>query len=288
MMRELKVFQEDRVVSATDFTMNVSLDFFNERLKIEDYRGNVESIHKQIVRLLEDHPFTKVIVKSRQEDWKHFLTLGYQFEAIFTGFFNGNDAYSMAMFTENARRTSEYWVYEDETLQQVKELSRSLDVPADPSYTIRKAEASDAAALADLYQAVFEIYPTPMNDPDYIHKLINHHSIFYVAVYEGKIVSAASADIHSTYNNAELTDCATLPEHRKKGLMKMLIAKLEHELKEQQIYCAYSIARALSFGMNAVFHQRYYEYKGRFTNNCNIYNKLEDMNLWVCDLSRRK
>ncbi|MGM7701324.1 putative beta-lysine N-acetyltransferase [Pseudalkalibacillus sp. Hm43] len=287
-MKETKVFKEDRVITSTDFTVDVSLDFFNERLKIEDYRGNVDSIHKQIMRLLADNPFSKVIVYSRQEDWKNFLSLGYQFEALFSGYFSGNDAYSMALFTENARRTSDYWVYEDETLQQVQEVERTLDVPTAAHYKIRKAEATDAYALSELYQAVFEIYPTPMNDPKYIEKLINQDSIFYVAEFDGKIVSAASADINTTYHNAELTDCATLPDHRKKGLMKILIAKLECELKEKQIYCAYSIARALSFGMNAVFHQRYYQYKGRFTKNCNIYNKLEDMNLWVCDLSRRK
>lgn len=286
-MNETKVFKEDRVITSTDFTMDVSLDFFNKRLKIEDYRGNVHSIHKQIVRLLADHPFTKVILYSRQEDWKRFLSQGYQFEALFSGFFNGSDAYSMALFTENARRTSDYWVYEDETLQQVQELERTLAVPSATGYTIRQAQTKDAEELAKLYGLVFEIYPTPMNDPDYIRKLIAQDSIFYVAEYKGSIVSTASADINTLYNNAELTDCATLSEHRKKGLMKILIAKLEVALKDRQVYCAYSIARALSFGMNAVFHQRHYEYKGRFTKNCNIFNKLEDMNLWVCDLSRR-
>ncbi len=279
--------KEDRVVSSTDYTMDVSLDFFNERLKIEDYRGDVASIHKQIIRLLDEHPFTKVIVKSRQEDWKVFIELGYQFEALYTGYFNGSDAYSMALFTENSRRTSEYWIYEDETIEQVKEIPCTLELPNAPGHMIRKAEEKDAEELSNLYQAVFEIYPTPMNDPEYIRKLMKHDSIFYVAEFDGKIVSTASADINPTYHNAELTDCATLPDHRKNGLMKILIAKLETELKEQQIYCAYSIARALSFGMNAVFHQRKYAYKGRFTKNCNIYNKLEDMNLWVCDLSRR-
>ncbi|MGP4079691.1 putative beta-lysine N-acetyltransferase [Pseudalkalibacillus sp. R45] len=286
-MREVNVMKEDRVVSSNDYTMDVSLDFFNERLKVEDYRGNVASIHKQVMRLLDEHPFTKVIVKSRQEDWKTFLELGYQFEALYTGYYNGSDAYSMALFSENSRRTSDYWIFEDETLQQVKEIKCTLDVPSASGYTIRKAEEKDAKELSNLYQAVFEIYPTPMNDPDYIAKLMKHDSIFYVAEYEGKIVSAASADINRKYHNAELTDCATLPEHRKNGLMKILIAKLENELKEQKIFCSYSIARALSFGMNAVFHQRKYAYKGRFTKNCNIFNKLEDMNLWVCDLSRR-
>ncbi|MCF6137265.1 putative beta-lysine N-acetyltransferase [Pseudalkalibacillus berkeleyi] len=286
-MRDIKVYYEDRVVTSTNCTMNVSLDFFNERLKIEDYRGNIHSVHKQVTKLLAENPFTKVIIKSRQEDWKTLLSYGYQFEALYSGYFNGSDAYSMAHFTENGRRSSEYWVYENETLQQVQELERTLVVPSSNGYTIRQAQTKDAEELAKLYELVFEIYPTPMNDPNYIRKLITQDSIFYVAECKGSIVSTASADINTTYNNAELTDCATLPEHRKKGLMKILIAKLEVALKEKQVYCAYSIARALSFGMNAVFHQRHYEYKGRFTKNCNIFNKLEDMNLWVCDLSRR-
>ncbi|WLD95294.1 putative beta-lysine N-acetyltransferase [Alkalihalobacillus sp. AL-G] len=286
-MKDTSQISENRVISGGDFTMKIRLDYFSERLKVEDYRGNVNSIHKQIQRISNEHSFAKVIVKSRQEDWMTFLSFGYQLEALFQRYFNGNDAYGMAMFLDNSRRTSDYWINEDKTLTQIQELSRTLDVPNTPNYTIRKAVIADAVHLAELYRAVFEIYPTPMNDPSYIQKLIEGDSIFYVAEFEGGIVSAASADINATYHNAELTDCATLQDHRKNGLMKVLIMKLEAELKDRHIFCVYSIARALSFGMNAVFHQRHYTYTGRFTKNCNIFNKLEDMNLWVCDLSRR-
>ena len=33
--------------------------------------------------------------------------------------------------------------------------------------------------------------------------------------------------------NAELTNCATLPEYRKHGFMKSLLIKLEEELRER-------------------------------------------------------
>ncbi|WP_257350464.1 putative beta-lysine N-acetyltransferase [Pseudalkalibacillus decolorationis] len=287
-MKDINVYNEERVISGADFTMNASLDHFNERLKVEDYRGNVYSIHNEITNLLNDYPFTKIIIKSRQEDWSTFLSYGYQVEAIFQGYFNGNDAYGMAMYKENARRTSEHWMIEDDTLHQVQKLSCTLESPEASGYIFRKACMDDAQGLAKLYQAVFEIYPTPMNDPTFISRLIQGDSIFYLTEYEGQIVSAASAEINMTYHNAEITDCATLPAHRKNGLMKVLIAKLEEDLKENSIYCTYSIARALSFGMNAVFQQRKYTYTGRFTKNCKIFNKLEDMNLWVCDLSIRK
>jgi hypothetical protein len=67
--------------------------------------------------------------------------------------------------------------------------------------------------------------------------------------------------------------------------MKILLEKLEEDLQSQGIYCAYSIARALSFGMNAVLHQLGYMYRGRLLNNCYIFNKLENMNVWVKDLA---
>ena len=67
-------------------------------------------------------------------------------------------------------------------------------------------------------------------------------TIYYVFFYQGKIVSAASAEVNTFYKNAELTDCATLKEHRKYGLMKIILQELERELTEQGIYCAYSIA----------------------------------------------
>ena len=81
-----------------------------------------------------------------------------------------------------------------------------------------------------------------------------------------------------------MTDCATLPEHRQYGLMKHLLIKLEEELLAQEIYCVYSISRALSFGMNLALHQLQYQYRGRLANNCYIFDQVEDMNMWVKQL----
>jgi beta-lysine N6-acetyltransferase len=68
--------------------------------------------------------------------------------------------------------------------------------------------------------------------------------------------------------------------------MKRLLTQLEKELVKNGIYCAYSIARALSYGMNKSFYQLGYSYTGRLTNNCYIFDKIEDMNVWVKDLSK--
>jgi putative beta-lysine N-acetyltransferase len=236
--------------------------------------------------MARDENFSKIIFHSRPEHWKQLLSHGFILEAIFSGFFNGTDNYAMASYLKDARRTSNAWIKEDEILANVTAKGRGHHSTAPPEhYVFRRATEKDASNLANLYGSVFSIYPTPMNDEQYIIKVLNGEAIFYIVECNQQIVSAASADVNKTYKHAELTDCATLPEHRKYGLMKLLLMKLEDELKKEKIYCAFSIARALSFGMNAAFNQLNYTYKGRMTNNCYIFDKMEDMNVWVKDLS---
>lgn len=282
-----ELYSHSRTESGQDFTMEICLDPFNARLRIDDYRGNVQTMHKRVLELAMENGFTKVFIKSRPEDWQALLSLGYMLEGVFKRYFNGGDAYSMALYFTDERRTSDYWMQEDNILRQV------LTLPTKPSdellaqgYSIRLATTEDAEQLARLYDAVFQTYPTPMNDAAYIKKVMLDGTIFYAVESNRQIVSAASAEVNALYNNAEMTDCATYPEHRKHGLMRHLIVALERELQSRNIYCAYSLARSLSFGMNAVFHQLGYEYTGRMTKNCNIFDKFEDMSLWVKDLSR--
>ncbi|WCK54965.1 putative beta-lysine N-acetyltransferase [Aneurinibacillus sp. Ricciae_BoGa-3] len=275
------------VQSGPDFTMDVCLDTFNERLRVDDYQGSLASIDSKAQDMCAQYAFTKIFIKSRQEDLMYFLSRGYMLEAIFKGYFNGSDAYSMAKYFSPERRTSDYWIQEDHILKQVLELpgKRNSDVVTAP-YRMRMAVEQDADRLANLYNLVFQVYPTPMNDPQYIRKIMQQGTVVYLIETGDAIVSAASAEINEVYHNAEMTDCATLAEHRKHGLMRLLILALENELRTRQIFCAYSLARALSFGMNAVFHQLGYLYSGRMTKNCRIVDKYEDMSLWVKDLSK--
>ena len=177
---------------------------------------------------------------------------------------------------------SSYWLQEDEIVAsiQAKVIKKDQGTWQD-EYVMRKADPKDIHKLAKLYDTVFETYPTPMNESDYIQKVMEEGTIFYVVEHDGHIVSAASAEINAPYGHAELTDCATLPSYRKLGFMHHLILALEKELRSMHIYVFYSLARALSYGMNQVFYQLGYTYTGRFQNNCYIFDKIEDMNLWV-------
>ncbi|MFY0782845.1 putative beta-lysine N-acetyltransferase [Peribacillus simplex] len=268
------------------YTMELYHDHANQRLRMDDYRGNIKKAMARALVIAKEQGFTKVILKARNEDLSAALGQGYMLEGILSRYFNGNDAYCMAFYLTDERRTSDFWVKEDKVIQDVSEIPRLMDMQKIPeNYILRFATDEDAQELANLYGEIFETYPTPMNDERYIKKVMEEGTIFSVIEYEGSIVSAASAEVNEMYHNAELTDCATIPHHRKHGFMKVLISALEQELIRKNIYCSYSLARSLSMGMNAVFHQLGYEYGGRLTKNCNIWDKYEDMNIWGKDLS---
>ncbi|UHA73656.1 putative beta-lysine N-acetyltransferase [Paenibacillus sp. 481] len=270
-----------------EYELDYCLDYFNKRLRVDDYAGNTEKIAQRMIEITRGNAFTKVFIKARQQDWPYFLSQGFMLEGVFEKYYSGSDAYSMAKYFDLVRHTSDYWLEEDHILNEVLAIpakKERLDLPS--HVTLRAATFADASQLAALYRSVFLTYPTPMNDPAYIRKIIAEDTIFYVVEQAGELVSAASAAINGKYQNAEMGDCATLPRMRKHGLMQLLMQALEHDLQQRHIFCVYALARALSFGMNAVFAQLGYRYNGRMTKNCNIYDKFEDMNLWVKQLSR--
>lgn len=281
-MEESKVIKKEQA----DFALDIFLDPYNGRVRIDNYRGNIEKIIEASETIARENNAEKLIIKSRMEQFAKFIEYGYRLEGRIEGYFLGSDCLFFSKFYFQNRKESNHWLKEDGILNSVHRLERKpkwVNPPA--QYTLKKIVENDADRLASLYQAVFQIYPTPLNNPDYIKKTMKEGTIYYGFECNGEIVSAASAEVNYFYKNAELTDCATLLEHRKYGLMKVVLNRLEKELKEKGIYCSYSIARSLSFGMNAALHQLGYRYCGRLINNCYIYDKLENMNIWVRDLS---
>ncbi|MBV7508087.1 putative beta-lysine N-acetyltransferase [Bacillus sp. sid0103] len=274
------------ILEEDSFFLEIYLDPFNKRIRVDDYRGNTTSLIEKVEELVIVHKAEKLIVKVRSEDYFTFLEKGLQPEALVDRYFLGSDAHFFSKFYTPERKKNDHWITEDGMIHTIYQLDTTLQKALPPKeYGLRKADESCAVELSALYRQVFQIYPTPLHDPEYIKKTIKDGTIYYAYFYAGKIVSVASAEVNSFYKNAELTDCATLTEHRKYGLMKMILQELEGELKRNGIFCAYSIARSLSFGMNAVLFQLGYSYRGRFMNNCYIYDKLENMNMWVKNLA---
>lgn len=277
-------YSEQERLHAASYQADIVVDYFNRRLRVLEYRGNLMSLLDAVNEIATMHSFEKIICMAKREDLFEFMSCGFMIEAMIQKYFNGSDAYFVTKYFTNERRNSDKWMEEEKIMTDILRNPRE-NKPTDTQFLFRKATPEDAGQLAKLYDTVFQIYPTPLNNPDYIQKVMKDSTVFYVALDNGVIISSASAEVNHTFYNAELTDCATLDAYRKHGLMKKLLIQLEKELINNGIYCAYSIARALSYGMNKSFYQLGYSYTGRLTNNCYIFDKIEDMNVWVKDLS---
>lgn len=269
-----------------EYFLKVYLDLFNKRIRIDDLSGNIYQVIEKAEELAAMNQSEKLIFKVRFEQFAAFFEKGFLPEAMIDQYFCGSACYLFSKFYTAERKKNDHWMTEDQIIKSVSELKPTKNTRALASgYQLKKADENVADELAALYKQVFPIYPTPIYDPEYVKKTMGEGTIYMVFYEKEKMVSAASAEINFIDQNAELTDCATLPEHRKNGLIKVLLLELEEELKKKHIYCSYSIARSLSFGMNAVLSQLGYQYRGRLQNNCYIYDKLEDMNMWVKNLA---
>ncbi|MED4532076.1 putative beta-lysine N-acetyltransferase [Metabacillus fastidiosus] len=279
---------EERMVTNTTLAALTILDFYNERLKIEEYRGNLRELLKTCLEIASENKFTKLIIKAKSADQLLLLENGFTLEAVIKNYFYTEHAYIYCKYLNEERRTTSKWIDEDRLIENVRALENSPLKDILASFHIRKAVIDDCFSLSNLYKEIFHIYPVPITDPSYIEKTMKDGTIYYCIEHEDKIISVASAEINDKHCNAEITDCATLPPYRKHQFMQHLITALEEELRKRHIFSAYSIARAPSFGMNKVFYQLYYTYTGRLINNCYIYKELENMNVWCKDLSRNK
>jgi len=259
----------------------IKFDEFNQRVKILSFKGNLEDLMNQLTSYANKGVIGKIFSIIPKEDIYIYKEQGFIIEAKIDQFLNGQPAYFLSKFLATQRKMSMHLPEEEEVLIRSREyISEDYINPTYEKYTIRDVRKEDADELARLYDEVFETYPSPLNDPSYIKFAMDHNVFFKVAVYENKIVSAASADMDPINLNAEMTDCATSKSYRGHGLIGHLIFELEKDLKTRNYKVLYSTARAISTGMNIVFAKHDYVYGGRLINHCHICGQFENMNIW--------
>lgn len=252
-------------------------DEYSRRLRVDDYFGVPSAVLALISSSIP--PWTeKLIIKSKPHDVRFFTQNGFAEEATVVAYFSGVTMHFLTKYLVASRGQSNKTKLEDDIIRTL--LANPPYSESSPRVHIEFAEPSDAGELAGLYSASFKVYPTPMNDPEHVRSTMTDGTVYVVVRENGKIISAASAEINETYHNAELTDCATAAGYEGRGLMRALLLELEKSLRAHGVTCLYTIARSESFGMNKVFHQLGYTYGGRMTKNCMIFSGLEDMNVW--------
>jgi len=257
------------------------IDVFNKRIKIIKFEGKVKELMEKLKPLIHRYEIGKVLFTAKERHVEKFKEQGFIMEAKIDSFRRGETAYFLSRFIDPKRKMCYHVPEEEEVLIKAREyLKDDYSNVISKEYQVRDADLGDAKELASLYDSVFTSYPTPMNDAEFIQTAMEDNMIFKVVTHNGKIISAASADMDPENLNAEMTDCATLPEYRGNKLMGKLIEELEAELQSRDYITLYTIARARSVGMNIVFAKQNYSYGGRLVNNCNIMGRFENMNIW--------
>ncbi len=162
-------------------TIHITIDHFNKRIRIDDYLGHFQECVEESLKVAKDISAEKIIFKSRKENVLALLAQGFLYEGSIDKFFLGSDCFFLVKYIRNARRNSAEWEKEDQILTDVQRLPVKSGLDNPPSaYQGRKAEVADALQLAQLYGKVFEVYPTPMNDPLYVKNAWKWNGFLYL------------------------------------------------------------------------------------------------------------
>jgi putative beta-lysine N-acetyltransferase len=258
------------------------LDPHNQRIRVLTYDPQkIGELHQALLAEAAKQDLNKLIIYAKKADIPHFLALGYRQEGKIDGFFRGENAQMLSRFLTKERAASTALELAEENLR-ISLAKASAETKRLPDgYQLREAGEADAEEMAALYKQVFPTYPTPMDDAVYIRKTMREGTCYMVATSGNRIACAASAEISMAFGSAEITDCATHPEHTGKGLLQPLLTALEEKMTERGIYYLYSLTRAQSAAMNITVARQGYKYRGRLVNNCRIFSGYEDMNIWV-------
>lgn len=150
----------------------------------------------------------------------------------------------------------------------------------DSAFRFRVCSPEDVDTMAQLYGCVFPSYPFPIHDPAYLAQIMASHVRFVTAESDGRMVALASTEMDAENKAVEMTDFATLHEWRGQRLARRLLIYMEQLMRAEEMITAFTIARAVSPGMNITFARLGYEYGGRLVNNTNIGGAIESMNVW--------
>jgi len=243
--------------------------------------ADLPGITAQLDALATEKGYTKIFAKVPVPYASAFTEGGYRKEGNIPKFYNGEtDAAFLGKFIDPAREITPQRDEIEKIIALAKSKNGRSGKPLPSGYTLRPAGETDAQELAEVYRQVFASYPFPIHDPDHLIETMRSHVCYFVAEKDGKIAAASSGEMDKENRNAEMTDFATLPEHLGNGLAVHLLRFMEPEMRNRGILTLYTIARAISPGINITFSKCGYMFGGTLINNTQISGSIESMNLW--------
>lgn len=244
-----------------------------------------------IIPALEDlaaaRGYSKILARIPAGLRGRFESAGYAMEAAIADYFrDGQDLYFAARYLDR-RRSEELRPVQVEKISTVMErcAPEPAAVDADLLATVTPCRGIDVAEASDVFRQVFDSYPFPIADPDYLAHAMHTHSRYFCVRKRGRIVALAGGEIDAKNRCVEMTDFAVLPSWRGRRLAVRLLARLELEMARAGMRVAFTISRIFSPGMNITFKKRGYAFGGTLTNNTHIAGRIESMWVWYKTLA---
>lgn len=227
--------------------------------------------------------YTKIFAKVPERFRNVFLSHNFKLEADVPGLYKGKEK---GLFFSKYLNANRGFLNTDEK-ELINEVVETATTSSDialttlpEGYQYRILEEGDIPAIAGIYKNVFQVYPFPIFDEQYLGEVMNSHVKFFGLFYDGDLVAVSSAEMDCENSNAEMTDFATLPAHRGKNLSYFLLKQMIVAMEAEKIKTVYTIARAKSFGMNKTFGRHGFQFGGTLIKNTLIGESIESMNVW--------
>ncbi|WP_440950814.1 putative beta-lysine N-acetyltransferase [Methanosphaerula subterraneus] len=257
--------------------------FFNDRIYLmKIHPDDAGIISQRITDLLTNYNYAKIVMKIPESLENLFKSAGTVQEARIPGFYQGNeDTLFLSQFIDTARAQDDAYDQIQKNIQISREKTSSPSLIIEPlEWTIRKATIDDISQICALYQRTFETYPFPIQEPDYLKKIMNGGVQFFVGETSDGIIAAGSCEIDRYASAVEMSDLAIDAAYKGLGLSKQLLSYQEQQMKEEGIKTTYTICRGEPLPVNRLFARAQYQYGGTLINNTNICGKIESMNVW--------
>lgn len=232
--------------------------------------------------LATQNNYSKIFAKVKAEIKDVFLADGYITESTLPNYYNGKSCcYVLSKFLTNDRATlhNAKEILNVLSVAQTKANSSHIPILRD-NISIRQLIESDIKMMVKIYKVVFETYPFPIHDENYIKNTMKENVIYYGIFENNKLLGIASSELNLQNKNAEMTDFAILPEYRGQNFALLLLSTMEERMERDGCKMLFTIARAVSYGMNSTFSKLGYTFNGTLINNTNISGKIESMNIW--------
>ncbi|WP_027361343.1 putative beta-lysine N-acetyltransferase [Halodesulfovibrio aestuarii] len=271
--------QLDRVVSVMGNT--IQHGHSSNRAYLLKLGGSPDIAARSLSDIAVAEGYSKVIAKVPETMLDAFTAQSFEEEARVPDMYaHKGDGVFVARYFEPERRNEILETTFESVRALAEEKANNISKSLPEGYTITTLKKNDIPEMINVFQQVFKKYPFPVHDAAFIEQTMLEETYYFGVHFREQLVAVSSAEVDASMGNAEMTDFATLPPHRGNGLASCLLTEMESYMRTIGIKTAYTIARAVSPGMNITFARAGYRYCGRLPNNTCIAEGIESMNVW--------